>query len=420
MRSNKIGFWSILAIVIGSQVGSGVFVLPGQLALYGYNSIYAILIASYGALCLALVFANLCFRFPQTGGPHVYVQKVLGNSLAFFTGWTYWVVSWVSSLAVVIVAVTSLSPLIGNNPDVIFLLEASLLIFITFLNTKGVDNSSKAEFVLTLIKVIPLLLIPCLAFINFEADNFIPLVNDFNFFEIIIFGLWGFIGIEAATTPAENVINPKRNIPLAILIGTTIVAIIYIVNTVGIIGAISPLNLVNNQSPYADVAGNLFGGNWQIIIAILISTICIGTLNAWVLAGGQIALGCSNDKLFPKLLGKTNKHGAPYIALIISAFISIILLYLVKEEGFKDQLAYLIEVSVVVFLYTYLICCVCYVIVLYKEKAKLVRYYIAFIGLVFCSGIILFTPVKILLSAFAFVLSGLPIYFYKKYKVTKI
>ncbi len=80
--SKKLGFWSVFAIVTGSQIGSGVFMLPASLAPYGKFSILGWLISGIGAICLAMVFSGLCNRFPKTGGPHVYVKEMFGNTTA--------------------------------------------------------------------------------------------------------------------------------------------------------------------------------------------------------------------------------------------------------------------------------------------------------------------------------------------------
>ncbi len=94
--SNKIGFWAIFALVVSSQIGSGIFMLPISLAPYGAYSLISWVISGLGAMSLALVFALLCAKFPETGGPHVYVKHAFGPVAAFFVGWTYWVISWVS------------------------------------------------------------------------------------------------------------------------------------------------------------------------------------------------------------------------------------------------------------------------------------------------------------------------------------
>ena len=120
--SNRIGFWSVLALVVGSQIGSGVFMSPANLAPFGIYSICGWIATAIGAIALALVFASLCARFPKTGGPHVYIEKLFGRDISFFSGWTYWVVSWVSTTAVVVAAVGYLSPLIDSQDPMLYLM----------------------------------------------------------------------------------------------------------------------------------------------------------------------------------------------------------------------------------------------------------------------------------------------------------
>ncbi|MFT4327493.1 MAG: amino acid permease, partial [Wolbachia pipientis] len=112
--SNKIGFLAIFALVISSQIGSGIFMLPISLAPYGAYSLISWVISGFGAISLALVFASLCAKFPETGGPHIYVKHAFGSTAAFFVGWTYWVSSWVSSTAVTIASIGYLAPLFHN------------------------------------------------------------------------------------------------------------------------------------------------------------------------------------------------------------------------------------------------------------------------------------------------------------------
>ncbi|MBM3198434.1 MAG: amino acid permease, partial [Chlamydiae bacterium] len=133
--SKKLSFRSVVALVIGSQIGSGVFLLPSSLAMLGPVSLFAWLISGAGAILLALVFAKLSMRFTQAGGPHVYVEKAFGRKPAFFTAWTYWLVSWVSSIAVIVAAVGYLAPLIGiTNPFLLLLFKMAIFSFVTLVN----------------------------------------------------------------------------------------------------------------------------------------------------------------------------------------------------------------------------------------------------------------------------------------------
>lgn len=416
--SNKLGFWSVISIVFGSQIGSAVFMLPTTLAPFGLFSIIGLVIAAMGALSLSVVFSLLCWHFPQTGGPHVYVKHMFGDTAGFFVGWTYWVISWVSSTAVVIVAVANLIPIFGEqSSSILVAAEITVLLVITMLNLLGVGNAGKVEFILSIVKFIPLLVLPLMALYFFDANNLAVSTESASFNnigKIILLTLWGFIGLETATTPADNVINPARTIPLAIILGTLAVAFIYLINSLGILGLMGVEEITQSKSPYASAAKIIFGGKWHLAISLLTSLVCIGTLNAWVLSSGQIALGCANDGLFPKKLGITNKFGAPFIALLFSLFGSIPFFILMRQSSYAEQLTNIVDVSVVSFLYIYAACCLALIKLLHSKKQTIKYYYqfllIAVVSLLFCIWVIYTTDGYTLLLSMLFVISGLPVY----------
>jgi APA family basic amino acid/polyamine antiporter len=416
--SEKIGFWSVFAIVTGSQIGSGIFMLPTALAPYGKFSIFGWLISGVGAICLALVFAGLCGRYPKTGGPHVYVKEMFGPFASFFTGWTYWVISWVSSTAVVIASIGYLSPFIGSQSPVVYLmLEIFLLLMLTWLNLKGINVAGRAEFILTLLKIIPLFLLPLIAFWHFNADNIMlqqpieSLSLSSKLAQVTLLTLWGFIGLESATTPAGSIENPSKTIPRAIVIGTLCTALLYLISSIGLMGLVPGNVLAVSKAPYVEATQYLFGGNWHLLIALIASTVCIGTLNAWVLTSGQIVLGLAEDKLMPASFAKKNKQGAPTLGLITSCIGILPLLFLTMNHSIAKQLTDIIDFSVVAFLFVYCMCVLAYIKVLIKEKAKVYHWIYAMSALVFCSWIIYQTPLYTLATSSIFILSGIPMYF---------
>src|SRR5271163_1332369 len=126
--SQKIGFWAVFALVAGSQIGSGVFMQPASLAPFGIYSIFGWLISSGGAIALALVFSWLVTKHPKTGGPCVYAEVAFGKTVGFFIGWTYWVISWVSTTVLFVASIGYLSPLLGHpSASVRLILELLLL-----------------------------------------------------------------------------------------------------------------------------------------------------------------------------------------------------------------------------------------------------------------------------------------------------
>ena len=392
--------------------------LPATLTPYGLFSILGWLISGAGAICLALVFAGLCSRFPKTGGPHVYIKETFGLTAAFFTGWTYWVISWFSTTVVVIASIGYLSPFIGNQSASVYLiLEIALLIAITALNLKGVKIAGKAGFVLTLLKIIPLLILPIAAFWYFDVHHFVikPTVEvmplSSKLAQVTMLTLWGFIGLEIATTSAGSVNNPSKTIPRAIIFGTICTAIVYLINSVGIMGLLPANVLEASKAPYIDASQYLLGGHWYLMVSVIASIICIGTLNAWMLGSGQIALGLAEDNLLPGRFGRKNKHDAPKYGLIISCIGMLPFLILTANDSIAKQIATLVDFSVTAFLFVYIFCTIAYMKILLKERAKFYHWIYTFAALVFSTWVLYETSFSIIATAAMFVVSGVPVYF---------
>lgn len=422
-NSKKLGFWAVFALVTGSQIGSGIFMLPTTLAPYGLYAFAGWAISGIGAIALALVFAKLCQALPQTGGPHVYVQKAFGRTAAFFVGWTYWVISWVSTTAVITAVIGNLMPLCGQQSMEFFLvLQLAMLIGTTAINWYGVTTAGKAEFLLTILKVIPLIIIPVIALFYFDINNFVidtavmHLPSATMLSRVTLLTLWGFVGLECATAPAGAIENPGTTIPRAIVSGTAAVALLYVVNSLGIMGVFHGTNLMTSYSPYADVVTILFGGTWSFLISGIAAIICLGTLNAWMLTSGQIALGLAQDDLMPAWFGKKNKHDVPSVGLLASAVGIAFLLLCMANKSFEAQILGIIDVSVTAFLFVYLMCCAAFFkLFFFKKTFEINDHWALAYGLVaalFCAWVILQTSLSVLVAASLFVISGIPVYWY--------
>ncbi|MDG7056349.1 MAG: amino acid permease [Wolbachia endosymbiont of Meromenopon meropis] len=427
--SNKIGFLTVLALVISSQIGCGIFTLPISLAPYGAYSIIGWTISSLGAISLALVFAFLCAKFPETGGPHVYIKYIFGPTAAFFVGWTYWISSWISSTAVVITSIEYLALIFKNNiQDIRLALEIILIIAIMLINLKGVSTAGYVELILNLIKIVALLSIPIAALFFFDRNNFITseeilnLTTSQTLARSTLITLWCFIGLESTTAHAESVDNPTKTIPKAIALGTSCVATIYIINSLAIMGLINGNRLANSRAPYVDAVKIMFSGNyWYLITSAIAFIVSVSNLNAWFLADGQIVLGLAKDKLMPQFFAKKNKHNAPFLALIFSALGVIVLLILTSNKNLTQQVTSMIDISVISFLFVYLACSLAFLKMIIQEK-NYSKFLIGCIAMLFCCWIIYETSISTLLISSLFPLSGTLIYllWYRKSIYLKI
>lgn len=413
----KIGFWEVLALVLGAQVGSGILILPTELAPFGLYTVIGCSIACLGAMSLAFVFSDLCNRFPKTGGPAVYVNEAFGRTASFFTGWTYWLVSWISTSIVVIACAGYLSPFIGKfGNDAYIIAELIILVAVTVINCISVELSGKLELALTVLKFIPLIIIPLFAIPKFNVLNF-SLAPEFHsvcpvsiISSCTLIAFWGFIGVECATAPAGAVKNPKKNIPLAIVCGTICAAILYAANCIGIMGAIPNEILARSNAPFIDFAASTYLGHTaKVIISVIGFIICLGTLNAWTLASGQIALGMATDSLLPNCFKITNKRKSPIFNIIVSSIGIAIILFLTRQNNIAKQLKDIIDFSVISFLFIYLTSSVSYMKLFGKRNNK-IKNTLGVFACCFCTYVVACSSCYAIIIASMFTLSGLLLY----------
>ena len=412
--SKKIGLATVTALVIGSQVGAGVFLLPSSLAAYGTLALLGWVFSAIGAILLALIFGKLCMHIPKAGGPHVYVNAAFGAKAAFFTGWAYWIISWTTNIAVIVAAIGYLTPILGRTSKLTNLgLEIFFFSLLTGINLRGTAFAGIVEVVLTILKCIPLIIIPCAGLFFFNIENFYPInPNNLPVTSVIaqssLLTFWAFVGLESATANANVIKNPEKTVPLAVIYGTISVALLYALNSIGIMGVVPNKELALSNAPYVDATTNIFGPGWDVIIGIVAFLACIGTLNAWILTSGQIAYGAAKDKLFPAFFGKTNNFGAPSNSILIAFIGTIPLLIMTTSDNLVQQVTMITDAGVTGFLIIYVVCMIAFI----KMYYKIHRIYsiIAFLAMGFCLWVILSSGTLNIMLCLLIVISGIPIY----------
>jgi len=239
-----IGFWRGWSIAVGCAIGSGIFMMPTMLAPYGLLGFGGWLVAGAGSILVALTMARLVKRIPKTGGPYVYVNEGLGKFSGFIIAWTYWVacVSAIAGISIAFVGYLGFFlPQIANSQIHALLASLLLIWIIVFLNIRSLENSSKFQLISTLLKLLPLIFIVLLGASNFNLSN-LPELNPTNLHPISLIAtvttlvMWSFIGIETATVPADNVINPQETIPKVLIASVITILILYISVSVAIAG----------------------------------------------------------------------------------------------------------------------------------------------------------------------------------------
>ncbi len=422
-NESKIGFWALTSIVISAQLGASVFLMPSALAPFKSIGLLGWIIAGVGAVLITIVFSYLCIQTSKIGGPHIYAKTFFGKNIGFFVTWIYWCAAWACNPIMIATAINYLMSCIGEVSTIEkLLLEIALVLVLTLINIRGVKTSGYVEMALTILKIVPLIIIAIIAFSKIDINNFKEsLPNDITTLDAItkatILSFWGFVGLEGGTSPADTVQNPKRTIPLAIVLGTAFVAIICIVNTIAVFGVIPPSELEGVGAPFAYIMVKLFGLGYDKLIGIITFIMCAGSLNAWVLFSGQIAESAARERVFPAIFQKENKKGAPCCALWVSGIGTILILFLQKTNYIGDKIVKFLDMSVIVYIFLYIIAILAYAKFYISQKKKAILHGIVIIlALIFCFAIIFNSNISSFIALITMLLTGIPVFLNLKRK----
>jgi APA family basic amino acid/polyamine antiporter len=376
-KPQKIGLITSTSYVVGGMIGAGIFLLPATLASYGSISFLGWIFTAIGALILAKIFGNFSkIIVNKSGGPYTYSRAGFGDFIGFLVAWGYWISIWVSNAALAITIVGALSfffPILDNDPIIRVLTGLSFIWLFIWINTKGIKESGKVQVITTILKLLPLAFVIIAGLFLFDINNF-PSFNltdksNFAIFPVVaVATLYAFLGLESASIPAANIENPEKTIPKATLLGTIIVTLVYILSTFVLFGILPMDVLAESPSPFADAAiliGGDFGGYF---VAGGIAISAIGCLNGWVLFSGQIPMAASQDKLFPKIVGKENKNGAPAKGLIIGGLLTSFIMLMNLSDGLVKQFEFIAGIVVFSNLIPYLFVAAAYILVLIERK----------------------------------------------------
>lgn len=173
----KIGFLLSTSLVVGNMTGSGIFLLPAALALYGGISVFGWLFTLVGTLFLALVFSRLSRLMTKAGGPFTYSREGFGDLAGFLVAWGYWISIWSGNAAIAVAGVGYLSffiPALKENQMLSAILAVGAIWLFTFINTKNIKKVGLVQLITTIIKILPLLLLGTFGFLYFNKAHFSP------------------------------------------------------------------------------------------------------------------------------------------------------------------------------------------------------------------------------------------------------
>ena len=426
-KTNTIGLWTTTSLVIGNMIGSGVFLLPSALAVYGGISIIGWLFSTIGAFILALLFSYLSKAMPSAGGPYAYTREGLGEFAAFIVAWGYWISIWCGNAAITVALVSYLSvffPILAIDNLSAVLTGLSAIWLLTWVNTKSLHAVGKVQLITTVLKLVPLCLIAVCGLFYIDTTHFSPFnrSNETTFGAIIstaTLTLWAYLGMESATIPTQNIDNPEKTIPRATLLGTLITAFVYIFGTIAVIGLMDADSLKNSAAPFADAAAKMWGESARQAVAIgaIIST--FGALNGWLLMQGQVPLGMAKDNLFPALFKKENSKGVPALGIVVSSILVSCLMGMNFSKTLVEQFKFMILLSTLTVLIPYLFSAASYVLILKRENVsntmRSFKLTIAFLAFSYSLWAVVGSGQEVVYWGFILLMLGIPVFVFMKY-----
>ena len=314
-----MGLKSVVALTINGIIGAGIFALPATAGnILGVASPIAFILAGFFACLIVLCFAELGSRYDRTGGAYLYAHEAFGGAFAFLVGWMYFLAR-ISSVAALSNAMIDFASYFGT-------IETPLriaLILLTFLflggaNYIGIKFSSGAINVLTAAKLIPLFLFigTGLFFVEWGRFSQISFPPVKPLFETLLLAMFVFSGFEIVAVPGGEIVNPQKNVPRGLLIGTIFTIIVYFFIQVVVVGTHPGLS--NSQSPLAESAAQFLGtaGGNGISAGAIFST--LGCMLLLVLAAPRILYAMSLQQQMPALLQKVHpRFRTPYVSILL-------------------------------------------------------------------------------------------------------
>jgi APA family basic amino acid/polyamine antiporter len=428
-----LGLWDIVSIVIGGVIGSGIFLVPKDIAREVQAPLLMMAVWAVGGILSffgALSFGELGAAMPDAGGVYVYLREAYGSAVAFLFGWTLFLVIDSGAIATLTVAFSSkyLTHFVALSPVAQKLVSVVFILFLMAVNLIGVRAGANLQNFLTIIKFVGLVGVCAVIFIfakNGSTANFVQPAGKLSvgllgpFGVALIASLWAYKGWEAATYSAGETKNPQRNLPLGILIGSVSCVVLYIIAQLAYLYVIPASGIAQSDRIAADAMYKVVGGVGASVISFIILFSIAGATNQNFLCSPRVYFAMAKDGLFFKKIAAVHpKYLTPHVSIIAIGVWSAIL----SLTGTFEQLfTYVVFGQWLFFGLT-----VAAVIILRRKKPDMPRPYktwgypvtpiIFILASMFIAVSSLLSQFKNAMFGLAIILLGLPFYFFWKNK----
>ena len=309
----NLGLWGIWMLVVNGLIGAGIFGLPsGAAALAGEYSVLVYAFCALLILPIILCFAELGSYFRGTGGPIRYGTLAFGPFVGFQGGWLYYLARLISFSANTVLLTDSIAYFIegaGTGTGRIISL-AVICVALSVINVLGSVESIRSMTLFTVIKFAVLILLPLGGFIllgsevipSFESP--IPPSADLGAAALLL--IYAFVGFEGAVVPAGEAKRPERDMPLGLLLGLAVVAVLYMV--IQLVSQAAVPDLANSKTPLLDVSATLFGPVGAILLMVGVAASVLANLISSMFSATRVTYALSLEKSLPSWFGEVHSR----------------------------------------------------------------------------------------------------------------
>jgi amino acid transporter len=353
----QIGLYAATAITVGSIIGSGIFRSPHSVAQEIQSvpvTLFAWILGGLLSLTGSLVLAELAVTHPRTGGLYIFIREGFGDRFGFVFGWaSLWVIKPTVIASITSVFATYFCEAMGWTKRAELPSGIAAIAVLTYINWLGVKAGARTQSLLSTLKVAGILLLcaaafglphaaPAAAAAPSAAAAAKPLFAGFAVAMISI--LFAYDGWTDSTYVGGEIVNPKRNFPIAILGGTLLVAAVYVVTNLAYFSVLSPADVAQYPAVGSETMRRVLGEWGSRALAVLVAVSTFGCVSSSVLTGPRVTLAMAADGLFWKRAAHVNeKRGSPDVALWLQGVLSVV--WLACARGFEDVSGWFVTTS---------------------------------------------------------------------------
>ena len=349
----KLGLGAVLALGVGTTVGSGIFSSLSEVAGAAGSSLFLVLAFVIGGLLQIpanFCYAELASAYPEDGGQYVYFREAGSRPLAFLCGWiSFWATDPPSISIMALAIVNYLAFFIPIHGLALKLIAVAFVLVFMFVHLRSVEGGGKFQTVITALKILPFALIIGIGVFFIKGDNFLssaPLAGFAGAGSImaLLAGVsattWSYDGMGAACYMSGEIKDPEKNLPRGLILTAFIVLALYAGLTSVASGLLTVDELAASDAPIALLASKIpFIGNYAgTIVAIMAIIVVIGSLSSCIMFQPRIEYAMAKDGLFFKSFAKVHpKYETPYFSIIVQCAVAIVLIF---ATSLSDLLGY--------------------------------------------------------------------------------